>query len=300
MNSKLVPVPKGINLYLQYTDKPFPEAETILFLHGYPDTHKTWDKQIDFFKKNYRVAVTDLRGAGLSSAPMDSSGYRIESILSDFDSIIEELVGKEEKIHLVGHDWGSVLFWSYLSYPERQRKVKSFSAVACPHPSLFFKNTFGKLASFQPQKIWEGINQMKKSYYILFFQIPMLPEFLWQTFTEEIWKFVMQNSGLSENDKMHFLTRDEVVAATVNNINLYRQALQHGVQELPKSPLSLPVALFIPEDDAMISPEVYEDSETVASKLRVFRVQANHWVHRERPDWFNQNLFEFIRNTSAI
>ncbi|MCB1178740.1 MAG: alpha/beta fold hydrolase [Leptospiraceae bacterium] len=298
MNSKLLPADNGINLFVEYSDPGFPNADTIFFLHGYPDTHKTWEKQIDFFKNHFKIINADIRGAGQSSPPRDRKGYQSKELINDVNKIINEFVSRDSKVHLVGHDWGAVIFWSYLSNPENQRRIHSFSAVACPHPSLFFKNTFGKMFSFNPKKIGEGWKQFAKSYYILLFQLPFVPEFLWENFTEDIWEFVMTNSGLSESDKMNFLTKEEVVSFTKNNINLYREALQSGFESLPPAPLNIPVSLFIPEDDTLISPEVYDESESIVSKLRTFRIQANHWIHRERPEWFNQKLYQFLIYTS--
>jgi pimeloyl-ACP methyl ester carboxylesterase len=299
MNSKLVPTKDGVNLFLVEGGKS-DSKETILFLHGYPDTHQSWQKQFDFFSKDYRVGAFDIRGAGKSSAPLERSGYRIEQLLSDVDQVIDSLVGKEGKIHAVGHDWGAVILWSYISHPERESRLKSFSAVSCPHPMLFFKNVFGKIFTFKPDKIYEGLHQIVKSYYVLFFQVPFLPELIWQSFGEELWKLLMQNSGLSENDAMQGLTKEEILAHTVNCINLYREAMQSGVQPLPRNPIQLPVSLFLPEDDLALTPELYDETESFVRNLRTFRIQANHWVHRERPDWFNQNLDSFLKANQAI
>ncbi len=296
MNSRLIPRKDGVNLFLVESQKK-DHQESILFIHGYPDTHKSWTKQLDYFSEKYHVAAFDIRGAGKSTPPIDRSGYRIEYLIEDVDHVITELVGKDEKIHLVGHDWGAIILWSYISNPEREARVKSFSAVSCPHPMMFFKNVFGKFFTLQPTKMYEALHQVVKSYYIFLFQIPFLPELLWENFGGQLWKFLMQNSGLSENDPMLDLTPEEIKTHTINCINLYREAMQSGIHPLPRTPIQTPVALFIPEEDLALTPELYDETESFVRNLKTFRIQANHWVHRERPDWFNHNLESFLNYT---
>ncbi len=296
MNSRLVASSEGVNLYLVQSDLPSKDAETILFLHGYPDTHISWEKQLQFFSKNYRVAAFDIRGAGKSSIPAEQRSYRMTELVRDTDRVIDELVGKEGKVHLVGHDWGSLIFWSYISAPENQKRVLSFSAVACPHPMLFYKNIFGKILAFRPEAVFEGMQQFLKSYYIFFFQFPFIPEFVWENFTTDMWSLLMKNSGLPESDSMYKLTPEEIKSCTVHTINLYREIFKNGAPQLPRIPLQLPISVFIPEDDLAITPEVYDNVDTIARNLKINRIQANHWVHRERPDWFNQNLNSFLRS----
>lgn len=296
MESRLVASTEGVNLYLVQSPMPSAEAETIVFLHGYPDTHHSWEKQLSYFSTNYRVAAFDLRGSGKSSVPADQRSYRMSELFRDVDKILDTLVGTDGKAHLVGHDWGSIIFWSYISQPENQRRVLSFSAVACPHPMLFYKNIFGKLLAFRPEPILEGFQQILKSYYMLLFQFPFVPEFVWQSFTKELWSLLMQNSGLPESDSMFKLSEEEIRSCTIHTINLYREIFRNGAPALPRVPLQLPVSVFIPEDDLAITPEVYDNTDGIARNLRINRVQANHWVHRERPDWFNQNLGSFLRS----
>ncbi|HNI98358.1 MAG TPA: alpha/beta fold hydrolase, partial [Leptospiraceae bacterium] len=109
MKAKLLAAGEGINIYLKYSDMPKNSDESILFVHGYPDSHSSWEKQLDFFKTEFQVGAFDLRGAGKSTAPFDRSGYRISELVNDLKSVIDDMVGKDGKIHLVGHDWGSII-----------------------------------------------------------------------------------------------------------------------------------------------------------------------------------------------
>src|SRR5687767_13313501 len=77
-------------------------SETILFIHGWPDSHETWSHQMDYFSGKYRVGALDLPGVGDSDAPPERSGYHIDNILPLISAAIKTLGGK--KTHLVAHD----------------------------------------------------------------------------------------------------------------------------------------------------------------------------------------------------
>jgi pimeloyl-ACP methyl ester carboxylesterase len=77
----------NLKIYLKYSQ---PEKEKlILFLHGYPDTHRTWDVLMEELKANYQVAAIDMRGAGSSSRPESRKSFNIKRIFKDIEVAIE-------------------------------------------------------------------------------------------------------------------------------------------------------------------------------------------------------------------
>ena len=65
---------------------------------------------------------------------------------------------------IVGHDWGGIVAW-YLAahYPQR---VARASILNVPHPAVVGRS------------LWRVPDQLLRSWYILFFQLPGLPEWL--------------------------------------------------------------------------------------------------------------------------
>lgn len=270
--------------------------ETILFLHGYPENHLSWSKQWSYFKDKYRIAAFDIRGAGDSSTPYYNKEYGMDYLLEDVNNIINSLVDKNQKIHIVGHDWGAVIFWCYVSIPENASRIKTFTAISCPHPYLYLTNILGKLFSFNPTKIMEGYRQFIKSLYVLFFQIPALPEFIWGAAPEFLWQNLLKASGLGDNQDYLILSKEEILKMVLNPINLYREILKNLPPKLPVNKIEIPIALIIPENDLVITPEIYEGSESIAKKLNAFYLKANHFVHREKPIEVNSIIEKFISN----
>ncbi|WAQ98830.1 EPHX4-like protein [Mya arenaria] len=111
----------------------------MLFLHGFPEFWYSWRFQIREFRKDYRVVAVDMRGYGDSDKPKGKENYT--------------------KCFLVGHDWGGTVAWNFAS--NNPELVEKLVVCNCPHPATFAKYMGSHF-----------------SQYMLFFQIPMLPEFL--------------------------------------------------------------------------------------------------------------------------
>lgn len=290
-----------VQIHLSYNrlSKSRTAEEAVLFVHGFPDNHHTWSYQLKALDKNYILGAIDLRGTGDSTAPADREGYNIENILPDLEMVIDELVGPRGKVHLVAHDWGALISWAFVSKERYQKRVKSYTAISCPHPAMAFSRTFEKIASMQPDQLWEVVSQTLKSWYIWFFQIPGLPELMIRTMPETLWKTTFKKGGLKESDEIFQTPRAEIVKATVNAVNLYRELVQNNRQKVPTQPIPVPVCLVVPQYDLAINPEVYNGHEKIVKDLEVHQYQANHWVHREMPAQINTLLDRFFQKHSG-
>ncbi|HEY5111068.1 MAG TPA: alpha/beta fold hydrolase [Acidimicrobiales bacterium] len=127
------------------------EGPTVLLLHGWPDTSALWNGVAsDLVTAGYRVAVPDLRGCGLSDKPTDVTRYAMHELVSDVACIIAAL--GDEKVTLVGHDWGANLAWVTATY--RPDLVGRLVVVSVGHPTSFRS---------------AGLEQQIKSWYTLLF-----------------------------------------------------------------------------------------------------------------------------------
>ncbi|MGG0656585.1 2-succinyl-6-hydroxy-2,4-cyclohexadiene-1-carboxylate synthase [Rummeliibacillus pycnus] len=76
---------RGLNVHYQIIN---PQAEkTLVFLHGFTGSTKTWDSVIQSFQDTYRIITIDLIGHGLTDAPFNVQRYSMEEqveILHDF------------------------------------------------------------------------------------------------------------------------------------------------------------------------------------------------------------------------
>lgn len=273
--------------------------ETILFLHGYPDTSGSWSKQFEYFKDKYRVAAFDLRGIKNPFQRTIPENFSMQNLMDDLDNVIEFLVGQNGKVHLVGHDWGAIIAWSYISIQGNQKRVFTFTSISCPHPKLFFDNVIRGLQSLNFTETQKSITQITKSWYIFLFQIPFLPEILWNNFGNLIWKPMLKKAGVPETDEMFLFDKEKITQSTIGNINLYRNIFKNlgkDIPELPKEKISLPITVIIPENDFALTPMIYEGTKEYFSNADIQILQGNHWIHREKPYHTNQIIEKFLRD----
>ena len=133
-----------------------------LCLHGFPELWLSWRYQMPLLEKlGYRVWAPDLRGYGETEKPSGLSAYAIETLMDDVAGLIDASGARQ--VLLMGHDWGGIVAWYFAV--RRLRPLDKLVILNIPHPVMF-------TSAFRTRK------QLARSWYVLFFQIPWLPEFL--------------------------------------------------------------------------------------------------------------------------
>ena len=94
------------NIELFVVTEGDPHNPAIVFIHGFPDCHKTYNRQFEALKDQFYLISFDLRGVGKSSAPTQKHAYRVERLLQDLNNVVNQVLGPERAFHLFGHDWG--------------------------------------------------------------------------------------------------------------------------------------------------------------------------------------------------
>ncbi|TGM11872.1 alpha/beta fold hydrolase [Leptospira selangorensis] len=283
-----------VSLYVKYnhTAKERPNRPTVLFVHGYPDDHRVWSYQMESLKEDYNVAALDLRGSGKSDKPKKQKAYNVRRIFEDLESVIR-FVGNDKPVHLVAHDWGSLISWAFVADEEKSVWAKSYTAMGGPHPVLGRRSAFQMALSGNPLSLYKALSQLKRSWYILYFQIPFVPEWIWKTFSKFFWKYTMNTGGVPKNDTLRNKSKEEIVATTVSNVNLYRELLRGEKYPEPKH-IKAPVQVLIPLKDFAIRPELYRLHERICDSYKEYTYDSNHWIQRTMPDMVSEKIREFV------
>jgi pimeloyl-ACP methyl ester carboxylesterase len=95
--------------------------ETLVMLHGWPDTHRVWDKQAAFFSAHYRTVRFTLPGFGAQAN--SQRGFGLDDVIEGIRAAIDE-ASPDQPVVLMIHDWGCVFGYEFAArYPEKVRKI---------------------------------------------------------------------------------------------------------------------------------------------------------------------------------
>ncbi len=119
-----------------------PSNPALMFLHGFPESHRTWRHQIAHFKDHFYCIAPDQRGYRGSSKPQEVSAYTPDKLTADIFALADALDVTDFTV--VGHDWGGAIAWSVAlngqtgaMNPAWAGRVKRAVIANAPHPFIF-------------------------------------------------------------------------------------------------------------------------------------------------------------------
>jgi non-heme chloroperoxidase len=105
-----VNVEQGVNLYVEDINPG--GSKTIVFIHGWPLSHKQFEYQFDVLPAlGFRCIGIDWRGFGKSDKPM--SGYNYDRLADDIRTVVDAL--QLDKFTLAGHSTGGAIAIRYMA-----------------------------------------------------------------------------------------------------------------------------------------------------------------------------------------
>jgi NAD(P)-dependent dehydrogenase (short-subunit alcohol dehydrogenase family)/pimeloyl-ACP methyl ester carboxylesterase len=263
-----------------------PAAPTIVFVHGYPDTKEVWAPVLESLTGEFHVVAYDVRGAGESSAPRGPGAYGIELLTDDFAAVCDA-VAPGARVHLVGHDWGGVQGWEFVTSQRLKGRIASFTTIAGP--------ALGQSVRAAHRQLPHAL----RSWYIAPLLLPGGPTVIWRgLLSAKRWRQLLATAErLPVDDQFPGPT---VVADGLHGANLYRRNIPPRLLR-PAADVRAhaPVQLIVPSGDRFVPEAYYEAAEGVAPGLRRRRVAGSHWAQRSRPELIAAWVAEFVRETEA-
>jgi pimeloyl-ACP methyl ester carboxylesterase len=258
----------------------------VILLHGFPEFWYGWRNQIPALAQaGYRVIVPDQRGYNLSDKPVGIRSYRLSELAADILGLIDAY--EYDKVNLAGHDWGAMVAWSLaLGQPERLHRLGIMNG---PHPAVL-------------AKFWlNSLEQIKRSWYVLFFQLPLLPENSLRADHFRGLARAMRGSG-----RMHTFTNEHMKkyleawsrpGALTAMLNWYRALPLNHPLLTGKLRTSVPTLILWGLKDKALSHRLARPSVDYCDdgKLILFP-DDTHWVQHESAEEVNRWLIEFFRN----
>lgn len=259
------------------------DGTPVLLLHGFPEFWYGWRRQIGpLAAAGCRVIVPDLRGYNLSSRPRGSRQYTPERLQRDVLALLDH--ERLAQASIVGHDWGGLLgWWLAIHHPQR---VARLAVLNAPHPQVFRDH------------LRRHPGQLLRSAYLLFFQLPVLPETLLRT-GDYFWlrkglQWTSRRDAFSTADLARYREAWAQPGALTGMLAWYR-----GLRHLPPTaaplPVEKPVLIIWGERDFALARRLADDSlaQCTAGRLELLP-QASHWVQHEEPATVNRLLLAFL------
>ncbi|EDY53169.1 short chain dehydrogenase, partial [Streptomyces clavuligerus] len=163
---------------LSVAERGDPDRPTIVLVHGYPDSKAVWSPVAERLADRFHVVAYDVRGHGRSTAPRPlRGGFTLEKLTDDFLAVADA-VSPGRPVHLVGHDWGSVQSWEFVTVERAAARIASFTSLCGPsldHAAHWFR---ARLSRPTPRGLSQVVEQGVRSWYVGFFHTPVLPELL--------------------------------------------------------------------------------------------------------------------------
>ncbi len=271
------------------------DGPVIVLLHGFPELNISWRHQIpELAAAGYRVVAPNQRG--YAGSVRDGS-YATADLAADVVAMLDA-VGAEHAI-VVGHDWGGAVAWTVAQlHPER---VTALVAMNCPPPRVLVEH------------LVRSPSQLRKSWYIFFFQLPVLPE---RFVSRSMPGMLRGGSHVREVWNRETLTPYGQAFATQSDvrgpINWYRGAFRGALRGALRpsagrlQPISVPVLVIWGVHDAflgqeLVSPEALRGTLAFPNQATVVPIgSAGHFVQNEAAEEVTATLLDWLASNAPV
>jgi len=273
----------GIRLHYVEAGK----GPVVVLLHGFPEFWYSWRKQIPALAEHYRVIVPDMRGYNLSDKPKGVEHYKPSILTGDIRQFILRIT--DGRATLIAHDWGGAIALKLAEqHPELLNKLIIMNTA---HPRQLLK-TFLTNAT-----------QLKKSWYMFFFQLPRVPEHYigkdLRAFFEKAFRGLAHRpEAFTDEDIRHYVDVFSQPYALTAAIHYYRAAFREAPSQLlaPSNQIQADTLAIWGEDDHALDPVLLKRMRNhFANRFEVHMIQnCSHWVQQEYPDEINGAIIDFL------
>lgn len=263
---------------------------TVVLVHGYPDSAEVWRGVAQSLAPRFHVVAYDVRGAGHSTAPRGTAGYALAHLVDDL-AVVADAVSPDAPIHLVGHDWGALQGWEALVSARLGARIASFSAAtpALDHVGLWFRR---RLQRPSPKSLREALGQALGSFYMMAFQVPLLPELGWKLVLGPRWP-----QWLARAEGVKTQARQTQTVDGQQGLGLYRANLLPRLLRPRPRRTEIPVQLLVMRRDRFVPERVYERIEDWVPNLRRTVFDAGHWAPLTHPQPLADAIAAFVDAT---
>lgn len=264
------------------------DGEVVVLLHGYPENKESWAAITpQLTAAGYRVLAPDQRGYSPGARPKGRRAYTLPKLVGDVLALADAAgCTAGHRFHVVGHDWGGAVAWALATnHPDR---LASVTSLTTPHPSAMARSMVTS-------------TQLLRSWYMLFYQLPALPELTARTDAgARSMRRSLVGSGLSEARADVYLAMLRAGAAGPA-INWYRALPFAGRAAAAAGPIRVPTLyVYAGADFALTRAAADATGKHVAAEYQYEVVEgASHWLPEESPDVVGPMIVDHLRSHPA-
>jgi len=270
-----------------------PGRPALIFLHGFPESHRTWRHQIAALSADHVCLAPDQRGYARSSKPADVADYGIDRLVADVIALADHHA--IDRFTLIAHDWGGAVGWATaLRHPGRVARLVIANA---PHPLLFQRSLIADPA------------QRAASQYIRAFRDPALETGIaamgLDAFFDTSFAAHVDPTKLTPADRAAYLDEWGQPGALTAMLNWYRAApvIVPDIGDVATPPawttgpfptLAMPVLVLWGMRDRALLPIQLDGLDALVQDLAIVRIDAGHFLPWEAPDAVTTALRDWL------
>lgn len=252
------------------------DGEIVVLLHGWPQTANCWtDVSAVLHDAGYRTIAPNQRGYSAGARPAAVADYRMSRLVADVHALIMLLGARP--VHLVGHDWGAAVAWTFAG--RHPALLRTLSAVSVPHTGAFMRAMLSG-------------GQLLRSYYMGLFQVRGLIEYI-ATRQRKVFAALLKGSGMTDA-QLNDVYRDIIdVGGFIPSINWYRAMLLASPKDLWRK-ISVPTLYVWSDQDTALSQKGAELCAKYVTGPYRFEVMhgATHWIPEQNPEQLGALLLD--------
>ena len=270
------------------------EAPPVIFLHGFPESHRTWRALVPLLSDRLRLIMPDNRGFGESDRPQDVEAYRTETLVADLFALAEALA--IERFALVGHDWGGAIAWA--AAIKGDPRVTRLGIINSPHPLIFQKSLI------------EDKAQRAASQYIRAFREPDFEKFVeaigFEAFFDKSFRNHVDPAKIPAEERAIYIGQWSRPGALTAMLNWYRASQlvvpppgitieipDWVLRAFPK--IKIPVRVIWGLEDKALLPVQLDGIGEIGDEVEVFPLKGvGHFAPWEAPDKVAEALGPFL------
>ena len=251
-------------------------GEAVVLLHGFPQDGSAFDEVVPaLHAAGLRTLVPDQRGYSPGARPAARSAYAMAETALDVVALLD--AAGVTRAHVVGHDWGGGAAWVLAA--RHADRLLSATVLSTPHPAAM---------------AWAFTHstQCLRSWYMLFFQLPRVPEL---AATRDL-EHRLVAGGLPPGHAARYALRMREPGAATGALNWYRG--MPASFRTPTPAVAVPTTYAWGRHDVALGRVAAERTRRhVVGPYRFVELDAGHWLPETHPEQVASVVLDRVRST---